>query len=326
MNQKEEIIYKYFEVWLTKDGKKLDDILSNDIKYIESYGPIYNGILEVKQWFDDWNKESTVLRWDVKNIVLLRDIASVEWYFEFIYQGKINGFDGVSIIEFNDDNKIAYIREFESKNKHYSPYGEIINFRKLFIEPENYKDIIKKIKLMYIENNKVATLDHVTNVAKVSKALSKKFNLDSNVCELAAYCHDIAAIIKPKDMLTYVKENNMYLDEAEKRYPFLLHQRFSAMITKEILGIDDARVLSAIECHTTLRANPSQYDLLLFVADKLAWDQEGIPPYYKYVYESLRESLKNSAFEYIDYMLSNGQILCVHRWLDNAYKWLKNNI
>ena len=44
-------------------------------------------------------------------------------------------------------------------------------------------------------------------------------------------------------------------------------------------GCFDPAVLSAIGCHTTLKANPGPLDLLVFLADKLAWDQPGGPPY-----------------------------------------------
>ena len=38
-------------------------------------------------------------------------------------------------------------------------------------------------------------------------------------------------------------------------------------------GIEDNEILSAIECHTTLKKNYSDIDLVLFVADKIKWDQ-----------------------------------------------------
>ncbi len=45
-----------------------------------------------------------------------------EWYFECDYNHEIGGFDGVSIIEFNDDMKIVNLKEFQSKAEHYFPY------------------------------------------------------------------------------------------------------------------------------------------------------------------------------------------------------------
>jgi len=38
------------------------------------------------------------------------------------YDNNISGFDGVSIIEFNDENKIVLIKEFQSKAEHTHPY------------------------------------------------------------------------------------------------------------------------------------------------------------------------------------------------------------
>lgn len=43
----------------------------------------------------------------------------VEWYFKFTYKGENSGFDGVSIIDFNEENKIINLKEFESKLPHY---------------------------------------------------------------------------------------------------------------------------------------------------------------------------------------------------------------
>jgi HD superfamily phosphohydrolase YqeK len=39
----------------------------------------------------------------------------------------------------------------------------------------------------------------------------------------------------------------------------------------EYLGID---ILDSISCHTTLKANPAKLDMLLFISDKIKWDQK----------------------------------------------------
>ena len=41
----------------------------------------------------------------------------------------------------------------------------------------------------------------------------------------------------------------------------------------------DEETLNAICCHTTLRKHATKMDLVLFVADKIEWDQNGTPPY-----------------------------------------------
>jgi len=46
----------------------------------------------------------------------------VEWHFKCEYEGNIGEFDGISLIEFNDDNYIVSLKEFQSKIPHYYPY------------------------------------------------------------------------------------------------------------------------------------------------------------------------------------------------------------
>lgn len=127
-----------------------------------------------------------------------------------------------------------------------------------------------------IKNNRMETLNHVLAVAKTNHEIAGKFGLDNNICTISGYLHDISAVIQPNDMLIYMSENNLYIDGAERKYPYILHQRISKLMAKAYFKIEDERVLSAIECHSTLKSNPSQYDMALFIADKLSWDQEPV--------------------------------------------------
>jgi len=58
-----------------------------------------------------------------------------------------------------------------------------------------------------------------------------------------------------------------------------LHQRISKEIAYGYFHIEDEDILSAIKCHTTLKKEINDYNKIIFLADKLAWDQGGIPPY-----------------------------------------------
>ena len=122
-------------------------------------------------------------------------------------------------------------------------------------------------------------------------------------------------------MLRYAKDYNMFLDLSEEKYPFLLYQRFSATVAMEVFKVNDERILSAITHHTTLKANPSQYDMALFVADKLSWDHDGVPPYFQIVQSELDKSLYHASLAYIDFVLNHNMVLCPHKWLVEAYQW-----
>jgi predicted HD superfamily hydrolase involved in NAD metabolism len=187
-------------------------------------------------------------------------------------------------------------------------------------------ELSKDIENILVFNNKQHILNHIRNVVKKSSELAEKFCLDKTMCEISGYCHDIAIIINPKDMLGYIKNNGMYSDKTEEKYPFLLHQRFSGIIAEELFGIKDERILSAITHHTTLKKNPSEYDMVLFIADKLCWDQEGMPPFYDIIINELNKSLQHASLAYIKYIFENNMILYPHLWLSEAYEWLKNTV
>ncbi|MDD6769477.1 MAG: nuclear transport factor 2 family protein [Inconstantimicrobium porci] len=124
MNLRESIIYHYFDAWIDNDSSILNDIFDDSIIYSECYGPEYHGVKQVKMWFSDWHAHGKVLRWDIKRFMHDGMSTIVEWYFECDYNKKIDGFDGVSIIEFTDDNRIKSVKEFESKKEHIYPYGK----------------------------------------------------------------------------------------------------------------------------------------------------------------------------------------------------------
>lgn len=123
-NRMEDVIRKYFQCWLDKDINDVKEIFSDDIIYSECYGPVYKGIGQIIRWFDDWNRKGTVLQWDIKRVIASGNTAVVEWYFECDYEGNVDGFDGVTIAEFDADMKICDLKEFQSKAEHNYPYGE----------------------------------------------------------------------------------------------------------------------------------------------------------------------------------------------------------
>ena len=121
--QREETVKHYFQSWLDKNSEPLDYIFSDDVVYTECYGPEYHGLPQIRKWFSDWNANGTVLKWEIKNFIHQGAFTAVEWYFEWDYDREISEFDGVSIMEFNENGKIVSVKEFQSKSEHFYPYG-----------------------------------------------------------------------------------------------------------------------------------------------------------------------------------------------------------
>ena len=182
------------------------------------------------------------------------------------------------------------------------------------------------VKTLLAANNKLKTYGHVQAVAGMNARISAMYGLDEGICKTCGLLHDVAAVVKPGDMMAYAVKNNWYLDEAERRHPFILHQRVSKRIAEEDFGITDLRVLSAVECHTTLKAEPSAYDMALFVADKLAWDLEGAPPFLDTVEGALGRSLAAAAYAYMDYIVKHKMILYPHKWFEDGMEYLAASV
>ena len=182
-------------------------------------------------------------------------------------------------------------------------------------------DVEEGVRALLEINRRPKTLSHILDVAEMNVRIARMHGLDADICRKAALLHDISAVIKADDMYAYAVENGMQLCEAEERYHFLLHQRMSEIAAREYFRIDDARILSPVKCHTTLKADADEYDMALFIADKLAWDREGVPPFYEDVYSRLND-LPAACLAYMDYMQDSGELLCPHTDWAAAYTYL----
>lgn len=120
---RKEIVKQYFNSWIEKDINIIERYFSQDIKYMECYGPEYNGKEQVIRWFNDWQKENNVLQWNIKQFFNQNSVVIVEWFFEYEAGIHKHSFDGVSIIEFDENNEIIMVKEFQSKSERYFPYN-----------------------------------------------------------------------------------------------------------------------------------------------------------------------------------------------------------
>ena len=123
MNNRERIIRLWFEMWLAKKDLGISDIFSSSAIYIESWGPEYHGVQKIALWFEEWNTRGTVLQWDIKQFFHKDNQTIVEWYFKNqMNGGKAEAFDGISLIEWTSDDKIALLKEFGCNENRNDPY------------------------------------------------------------------------------------------------------------------------------------------------------------------------------------------------------------
>jgi len=197
-------------------------------------------------------------------------------------------------------------------------------FEEVLIDFNFMDDLYSDSYNLLMENNRRIIAEHSREVAIECKMLAKRFGINAIDAETAGFLHDISAIYPNDKRLEVANILGIEVLEEEKEFPLILHQKISQVMAREIWNVKDELILNAIGCHTTLRDNPSHLDLVLFVADKIKWDQKGIPPYINELQEGLNISLEHGAYAYIKYLMDNkSNLKVIHPWLKNAYDDLR---
>lgn len=179
-------------------------------------------------------------------------------------------------------------------------------------------DMIKKLEI-FVNNDFL--FQHSLAVAKTAKELAEKNHADSDQAFIAGLLHDIGGIYPNNERVKIAEKLGIELLKEELEFPLIIHQKISKLLAKIFFGVLDENTLNAIECHTTLRANFTELDLIVFLADKISWDGGDNAPFKKVLNEALETSLEAAALAYIDFIIDEG-LKVVHPWLLEAREQL----
>lgn len=164
------------------------------------------------------------------------------------------------------------------------------------------------------------TAGHSARVAAEAERIATRFDADSTAAGVAGWLHDISAVVPNGDRIALAEALAIPVLPEERTLPMIIHQKLSTAFAHDLFGVNDGSILSAIGCHTTLKAGASLLDKVVFVADKVAWDQPGDPPYLDAIMTALARSLDDAAFCYINFLWQRRESLAVvHPWLVEAY-------
>ena len=121
--KREEIIRHLFSMWLDQKDKGLTEVFAPDGEFIESCNLMYHGAETIARWFADWNQELTMKEWTIKQFFHKGDQTVVEWHFRYQDQeGKGDSADGLTRIDWTEDNRIARLQEFICPDERRDPY------------------------------------------------------------------------------------------------------------------------------------------------------------------------------------------------------------
>ena len=167
------------------------------------------------------------------------------------------------------------------------------------------------------------TAGHCAQVAAEARRLAERFGAEPTLAETAGLLHDISVVIPNTERIAAAHEWSVDVLPEEATFPMIIHQKLSVVVARELFGVTDEATLSAIGCHTTLKANATLLDKVVFIADKIKWDQPGRPPYLDDLLPALERSLDQGVFVYVDFLWQQRETLrVVHPWLVDAYEEL----
>lgn len=108
---------------------------------------------------------------------------------------------------------------------------------------------------------------HTLGVMYTASSMAMRYDANIQNALLAGLLHDCAKCIPNPKKLKLCINNQININDVEKKNPGLLHAKLGAFLAKTKYGIDDKEVLSAITWHTTGKPNMSLLDKIIYIAD-----------------------------------------------------------
>lgn len=109
---------------------------------------------------------------------------------------------------------------------------------------------------------------HTLGTADCAKELAQKFNLSPDKAYIAGILHDCAKCFSNEKLLEIIK-SHLQVEECEMLNYKTLHAPVSAYIAENEFEVTDTEILSAIRWHTLGRIDMTDFEKIVFIADKI---------------------------------------------------------
>lgn len=109
---------------------------------------------------------------------------------------------------------------------------------------------------------------HTLGTADCAKELAKQFKLNQDKAYLAGLLHDCAKCF-PNEKLLDIIHKHLDVEECEMLNYKTLHAPVSAYIAETEFKISDKEILSAIRWHTLGKLDMTDFEKIVFIADKI---------------------------------------------------------
>ena len=110
---------------------------------------------------------------------------------------------------------------------------------------------------------------HTLGVVKEAVRLAPRYGVPEEKAKIAALLHDCAKNFDETRFLEIAADYGVTLDEYAIKEPALVHAFLGAAVAYRDYGVTDKEILDAIYYHTTARANMTNLEKLVYIADMI---------------------------------------------------------
>ncbi len=153
---------------------------------------------------------------------------------------------------------------------------------------------------------------HTRGVAEEALKLAELYDIEPERAYIAGILHDCAKDYSTEEALELCEKYNLELDEVLKSQPDLIHSFLGAEVARHEYGIEDEDILNAIRYHTTGRAEMSDLEKIIYLADFFEPSRKpfkGIEEMKALAYSNLNKAMEFALNNTIDYNTKKSRLI-----------------
>lgn len=185
--------------------------------------------------------------------------------------------------------------------------------------------VVDVIEILCDETENQELFDHMEHVATLASDIATHHGLDEEEAYLTGILHDVGRLVDSDEYLHILKENNIAVTEQEKKVVDVLHCKVATLICDEVFKIDTSDIHLGVLYHTTLRREPTDFEKVIFLADKMTWEYDELV---FDIEETVFQSLNVACYKALNWLLDhikhkNGLLL---EDTTSAYEFFKSKM
>ena len=213
---------------------------------------------------------------------------------------RIEGMGGRTVLLDNpvksiSSSQVRRLLAFEGADS-FLPEGVLSYIRreKLYYVGADLKNLpMERLEQVVVSLLKANRVKHVLGCRDTAVELAKTWGADPVDAGRAGLLHDITKALDGELQLTLCGAYGKLLDDFSRKYPKTLHALTGSLVARRIFGENNA-VVSAIEFHTTGKADMSLLEAIIYVADYMEPNRDfpGVERLRELAYTDIRGALK----------------------------------